>query len=448
MITDAFAAICNIDTAELSPASRARAHLQLPQKAGGFGLPSTVTLAKTAYLASWADAGGRICERWPHLAPDTNALDRMHTDTPPTSEYAMDLYIQRRYCCSILGLEAMLSEELRFTRSRSKADIDSPDANATQTWQRRLGAAEAALVKDAIAGSVAQQSNALEQQQALPLQAWLKSLETDGRAAFLHCVPNAWTRSLSNRQLEFAVRRLLRLKLRNVEGTICACGATLDGFGDHADSCPTLVGMRSNRHDRVNVEGIGAPAKQTGLAPTFEHKGLVEDTNGRPADTCIRSNHGFGRDVTACYDCVGVGTCAATYVQAAARWKGGAMQAAVNRKLRNARRLRGTVDLVVIPMAFESQGGLHPNWRTTYLEWAKTWASRSEAERPRWRQFLMVQSWIARTSLVIQREQYLLIDHMITCGSRRTHGNVRHAHRAPASDDFDNALAAMPPWEA
>ena len=40
------------------------------------------------------------------------------------------------------------------------------------------------------------------------------------------------------------------------------------------------------------------------------------------------------------------------------------MQAAVNRKLRNARRLRGTVDLVVIPMAFESQGGLHPNWRT------------------------------------------------------------------------------------
>ena len=75
------------------------------------------------------------------------------------------------------------------------------------------------------------------------------------------------------------------------------------------------------------------------------------------------------------------------------------MQAAVNRKLRNARRLSGTVDLVVIPMAFESQGGLHPNWRTTYLEWAKTWASSSEAERPRWRQFLMVQSWIARTSL-------------------------------------------------
>ena len=91
----------------------------------------------------------------------------------------------------------------------------------------------------------------------------------DGRAAFLHCVPNAWTRSLSNRQLEFAVRRLLRLKLRNAEGTICACGATLDGFGDHADSCPTLVGMRSSRHDRVNVEGIGAPAKQTGLSPTF-----------------------------------------------------------------------------------------------------------------------------------------------------------------------------------
>ena len=106
------------------------------------------------------------------------------------------------------------------------------------------------------------------------------------------------------------------------------------------------------------------------------------------------------------------------------------------------------MDLVVIPMAFESQGGLHPNWRTTYLEWAKLWASKSEAERPRWRQFLMVQSWIARTSLVIQREQYLLTDHMITCGSRRTHGNVRnvrlcnaippptHTHVSPSRPTF------------
>ena len=38
--------------------------------------------------------------------PDMNALDRMHTDMPPTSEYAMYLYTQRRYCCSTLGLEA------------------------------------------------------------------------------------------------------------------------------------------------------------------------------------------------------------------------------------------------------------------------------------------------------------------------------------------------------
>ena len=206
--------------------------------------------------------------------------------------------------------------------------------------------------------------------------------------------------------------------------------------------------MRNKRHDLVNTEGIGAPAKQAGLSPTFETQGLVEDTNGRPADTCIRTLHGFGKDVTACYDCVGVGTCASTYVQAAARWQGGAMQAAVNRKLRNARRLRGTVDLVVIPMAFESQGGLHSNWRTTYLEWAKLWGSRSVAERPRWRQSLMVLSWIARTSLVIQREQYTLVHYMVTCANRRSHGDVRHAHRAPASDDFDNALVAMPPLEA
>ena len=70
----------------------------------------------------------------------------------------MDLYTQRRYCCSTLGLEDMFSKELCFMRSRSKKDIDSPDANATQTWQRRFGAAEAGLAKAAIAGSVAQQT--------------------------------------------------------------------------------------------------------------------------------------------------------------------------------------------------------------------------------------------------------------------------------------------------
>ena len=448
MLIDAFAAICNIEPEELSPDSRALAHIRISQKAGGFGLPSMVTLAKTAYLASWAAAGGRICSRWKHLEADMNALDRMHTDMPPTYEYAKCLFTQRRYCCSTLGLEDMISKELSFTQQISKGDIVYPSANATETWQRRFGAAEAALAKAAIANSVAQQTGTLEQPQALALQAWHKSLESEGRAAFLHCMPNIWTEPLTNPQFEFAVRRLLRSKLRNVEGTICACGATLDGYGDHADSCPTLIGMRNKRHDLVNTEGIGAPAKQAGLSPTFETQGLVEDTNGRPADTCIRTLHGFGKDVTACYDCVGVGTCASTYVQAAARWQGGAMQAAVNRKLRNARRLRGTVDLVVIPMAFESQGGLHSNWRTTYLEWAKLWGSRSVAERPRWRQSLMVLSWIARTSLVIQREQYTLVHYMVTCANRRSHGDVRHAHRAPASDDFDNALAAMPPLEA
>ena len=39
------------------------------------------------------------------------------------------------------------------------------------------------------------------------------------------------------------------------------------------------------------------------------------------------------------------------------------------------------------------------NRRTTYPEWAALWGDKAEAERPRWRQGLMVRSWIARSSL-------------------------------------------------
>ena len=50
----------------------------------------------------------------------------------------------------------------------------------------------------------------------------------------------------------------------------------------------------------------------------------MEDTNGRPADTGIYEGHSFGDDVVACYDVVGCGACAPSYVEQAARYAGGA----------------------------------------------------------------------------------------------------------------------------
>ena len=49
----------------------------------------------------------------------------------------------------------------------------------------------------------------------------------------------------------------------------------------------------------------------------------MEDTNSRPADTGIHEGHGFGDDVFACYDVVGCGACAPSYVEQAARYAGG-----------------------------------------------------------------------------------------------------------------------------
>ena len=82
-----------------------------------------------------------------------------------------------------------------------------------------------------------------------------------------------------------------------------------------------------------------------------------------------------------------VGTSAAKYARKAAEEAGGGMEPAVARKVLNARKLRGTMALTIIPMACESQGGLHPNWRATYAQWAAFWASKDKENRPSWPAF-------------------------------------------------------------
>jgi len=454
MLRNTFAALSSLDPdTELAPGSRACEQLRMRQGDGaGAGLASVVTLSKTAYLASWAACGPLIAKRWPDLADIIAALD--DPTKAEAGSFAAHLAKQRTHAVDNLGLGDMLDEELSFTVASiadSSTSVAAAGATAASTglkWQKRFAAAEAARAKAAVKEAMEDEAAGLKEEEALPLKAWHNSLAADGRAAFLHSMPTAWLKPLNNEEFEFAVRRLLRLPLRNLAHghSRCACGATMDKYGDHADSCPLLILDRHTRHRKVNAEGIIAPARQAKLAPTIETPGLVEDSNGRPADTGVRSGHGFGAGVHACYDVVGVGTCAKSYVEAAARYTGGAWGPAVKRKLNQAVVLKGTEDLLVIPMAFESQGGMHPNWRVTYEQWADRWAGLAE-DRPRWRQGLMVRYWMARTCLVIQREQFRAVTRMVGRATLVLHGQEPRAHRPMCTDAFDCVQNAMPPME-
>jgi hypothetical protein len=162
------------------------------------------------------------------------------------------------------------------------------------------------------------------------------------------------------------------------------------------------------RHVHVNEKGVVGPARHAKLSTSIETVNLSEDTNGRPADTCLEGGHDFGDNIKVCLDVVGSGTCADQYVDNAGRWTGGAMHRAVDKKLRKARRLKAaSSDLVVMPMAFESQGCLHPNWRIMYKTWAKRWGA-FEAGRDERAQAGLVRGWVARTSVAIQRAQFRL----------------------------------------
>jgi hypothetical protein len=418
----------------------------MPQRNHGIGMPSTVTLAKTAYLASWASAAGHIAKNRPHLADDMGALNQLHQDNPPapTHDYANTLLNQITYCRDELGLKDMLQEQMDFTRLVER-ERDAPK-NATLTWQKRFAAAEAARAKEHIKEAVDNAVPTMEPDAALAHKVWHNSLSLDGRADFLHDMACAWVKPLSNPALEFAARRLLRLPLRGCSGK-CACGMDLDPFGDHADSCPLLNAKRTTRHNAVNQFGLMAPASQAGLLPRAEQTGLVTN-NGRPADTCITQDLGFGQGVAACYDVVGVGSCAKTYIKKAAGKPGEGMEPAVARKTNQTRKIRSILYvLLVFPMAFESHGGLHPNWRKTYIRWAEFWASKDPEKRTRDIQGLMVRSWMARVSHIIQMEQYKQYEYMLTCASNFKHGNVPHLLRTAIPEDFDRALAAIPPFE-
>ena len=113
------------------------------------------------------------------------------------------------------------------------------------------------------------------------------------------------------------------------------------------------------------------------------------------------------------------------------------------RKVLSAHKLQGTSELIIVPMAFESQGGLHANWRNTYVQWATFWGSKDKVDRPAWRQGLMVRAWTARTSLIIQQEHFRIVNYLLTCTNHFKSGAVPNAPRIAASYDFDFRIISV-----
>jgi hypothetical protein len=201
------------------------------------------------------------------------------------------------------------------------------------------------------------------------------------------------------------MRRLLRLPIRGLNaGAICGCGDAIDCYGDHADCCRLLQGQRGKRHDRVNMTSVLAPARQACLPAEPEKAHLIEDSNGRPADTHIpyRLEAVFGNNRSVCYDVVGVGSAVEQYLVQACQGIGGAMIFGVKRKLRSTRRLDD--DKVVVPMPFTSQGALHGNFRISYEMWATHWAACGEGRNAD-AQGALVRVWMSQASAVVQMAQ-------------------------------------------
>ena len=100
-------------------------------------------------------------------------------------------------------------------------------------------------------------------------------------------------------------------------------------------------------------------------------------------------------------------------------------------------------DLIVVPMAFESLGGMHPNWRIMYETWAERWSSQGPGRDERV-QAALVRGWVARTSVAIQRAQFRLVSKMRVLARESYHCDEPHEWRAPDLDDVDARRAVLP----
>ncbi len=258
------------------------------------------------------------------------------------------------------------------------------------------------------------------------LAQWKGTLAS-GRTAFLSASTSDRRTYMHGSTIEFAARRLLRLPIPGLlRGSLCRCKEQIDEFGDHADTCILLHGERCNRHHMVNRVGVHSSALQACLPAQIEAPHLNDDNNGRPADTLIPYGLEpiFGKR-EACYDVTGVGSSVEQYLERACNEVGGAMTFGISRKLRSTRALDS--GKAVIPLPFESQGGLHENWRITFKQWAIHWASCGEG-RDCQEQGQIARIWLVKAATVVQIAQHNLtrrLTNLLRCTDPHTGAAMR-----------------------
>jgi hypothetical protein len=379
--------------------------------------------AETAYFASWACFGPAVATKWPYLADSIAAIGAATTETTEALPgYGAELIRQRAHAVALHDKpdtepEDAMASALFASNPLRKAQHALGDAQAERTSASILAMVHAAAQADPTSG-------------AATLAQW-RGITEEGRTSFLHAHPASDRTDLDGAALQFATRRLLRLPLPGLENApACGyCRAALDPYGDHCDTCKGLIHQRELRHHTVNERAVLAPARQARLPAKIEPPKLVEGSNARPADTGIAYGHCFGEGIHACYDVVGCGSAVDTYAAAATARVGGAMEAAVARKLRNARKLDATK--VVIPLAFTSQGGLHTNWQVTYTQWAERWASVGPG-REGGNTNGLIRRWMSVASTTIQRAQHrMTLNLMEASGRLGPHGVVPREWHEP-----------------
>jgi len=417
------ARICSLP-ADCFDNDRVKGQFHLSNKKGGPGIRSAVAANNYAYSASFADFGVECCKRWPHIQPafaeaqlaastctsntEEISLSLDDNDEPAHPAWIQDLVAQRKHILSNYENTDVLLADCSFTTRIAKDPFKHQKlfAEADSVWRRsQLDNLVSAEIDDARVKNA--DNNAL-----LRHAAWWKETKSVGRCSW-SCAPTANLRYyLSPSELEFSMRRLLRLPIRGlIAGARCRCGTAIDPFGDHPDTCSLLQGQRGHRHDRVNKLAVHALARQAGLSAELEKPHLNEDDNGRPADTLVPYGleDTFGNRMV-CYDVVGVGSSVAQYLEAACNGIGSAMDFGVKRKLRNARRLAD--DKVVVPMPYTSQGALHSNFRVSFEQWAGHWATLGDG-RDADAQRMLVRIWLTQASAVVQKAQFVLTGRLV-----------------------------------
>ena len=97
----------------------------------------------------------------------------------------------------------------------------------------------------------------------------------------------------------------------------------------------------------------------------------------------------------------------------------------ISRKLRSTRALDS--GKAVIPLPFESQGGLHENWRNTFKQWATHWASCGEG-RDCQEQGQIARIWLVKAATVAQIAQHNLtrrLPNLLRCTDPHTGAAMR-----------------------